>query len=744
VELRELIVMRTASDELVFDRRTYRLISFRRLAVPDQEFIAAREDDPAFELQYLDGDRRYGWLRSSQAASLSLDEITGEDGLTARFTVVFRRLNGLDVDVTVSVRAEPGDDFSRWSLAVRNGEGLRIVDVQFPFVVAPYRLGGAAGSEALVWPFGPGMLVRAPQPQDLSPDCPHTWQFRPENGDIGHYPGYTFAQFLAYYNDRAGLFLACQDAAGHVKNLKPVHREPALRLGVSHAGDWPARGERRLEYDVVLGSFAGDWHAAAELYRRWSLEQPWAARPLSARADVPDWLLDSPPHIIVRIQGQLDIGPATPNEAFLPYARITPMLDALSAKLDAPVLPVIMSWEQPGPWIYPDCFPPAGGARSLAEFTLQMRQRGWHVGTFCNGTRWVTGHFWSGYDGTDRFVEQGGPATVCRTSDGQMWQESWDATWRPSYAGCLGVPKTREMALNFVRTVIDLGLDWIQFFDQNVGCCAFPCFADDHGHPDVPGAWMNAAMRETVDGFHAIAAEQAGRPIAFSVEGLVNETNLGDFAICDVRVVPPGHTPSNWIPLYHFLYHEFILIQGGFGSAPEPHHLPIRNAYNWVIGEIPGAVLKGDGRLLNNDTFNWAPWEPHIGDEDQSVAMLRAATALRRGAARDYLVFGRMQAPAAVDGIREMRWQHGGRDHRIPAVFHAAWSAPGGRFAVALANWTSEPQAVSLREARLGGQAALTVSAQSIESRSLAVQSGQVELVLPALSCALVEGALPA
>ena len=55
-------------------------------------------------------------------------------------------------------------------------------------------------------------------------------------------------------------------------------------------------GERQLEYEVVLGSFEGDWYAAAERYRQWSHRQPWAGRPLHRRRDVPGWLLDSPPH----------------------------------------------------------------------------------------------------------------------------------------------------------------------------------------------------------------------------------------------------------------------------------------------------------------------------------------------------------------------------------------------------------------------------------------------------------------
>ncbi len=745
----EVIDVETSIDTLRFSRETGRLLSFRRKDDPDHELLCRIEDDPVFVLQYLDEVSRFRQISSNQAAEVEVRcEHAGDQSDDATITASFRRLDERELDVTVTVRTSKRDRFSHWSLALHNEAGLTFTDIQFPFVVLPYQLGGTAGSERLLWPIGAGLLLAEPKPQDLDPDSPHTWQMRPENSDSLHYPGFTVAQFLAYFDDRAGVYIGCQDAAGMIKQLKPVHHEPGVRLGIAHVGDWPEYGERALPYDVVVGSFTGDWYAAAELYRGWSLRQDWARRPLHARDDVPGWLLDSPPHIILRIQGELDIGPALPNDAFLPYARSIPLLERLAERLDAPLVPVIMSWERPGPWIYPDCFPPAGGADSLKEFTGLAREHDWHIGTFCNGTRWVTGHYWSGYDGTDYFYEREGARSVCRTHTGDLWHENWDATWRPSYACCLAAPMTREIAVDFVRTVMDYGLDWIQFFDQNVGCCTFPCFAADHGHPSVPGSWMTESMRHVVDAFHALARDEVargtGRQIVFSVEGPVNEYFLQDFQICDIRVVPPGHRPDHrlwrgFVPLYHFLYHELVLIQGGFGYGPEPYHLPIRNAYNLVVGEIPGAVMKGDGRLLNLDTSNWAPWDIEAGDDEHAVRMLRAATALRRGPAEPFLVYGRMLAPAQVEQIETMRWQHGGTDHSIEAIFHAAWQAPDGRFGLVLANWTDQPQALAVADPRLAGAVAQHLSGPSLETKPLSDTGDHIALHLPPLSCALIE-----
>lgn len=739
------IRLANADHALRFDAKSGRLLSLRSRLAPEQEFVEAGADDPAFVLQYLDGGRRFRQITSAEARTIEVDRSAAD-----RVAFTFRDLAGLDLAVTTSIRSSPDGKASLWSLSLRNHAGLFLTDVQFPFVVVSYRLGGKPGAEALLRPFRQGELLLGPRPQDLEPDSPHAWQLLPENGGKSHYPGMTFAQFLAYYNDRAGILISCRDAAGAIKLIKPVHHGAGIRLGVSHIGDWPTSGERALEYEVALQSFRGDWYDAAALYRAWALEQPWARAPLARRTDVPAWLLESPPHIMVRMAGELDSGPAEPNREFLPYPKLLGLLGRTADAVGAAVVPVLMAWERPGPWIYPDSFPPVGGEASLAEFTELARIKGWHVGSFASGTRWITAHHWTGYDGEDYFDSKGGERSISRTHRLELWREPGDQLWRPSYLGCMAVGLTRELALGFVRKLVGCGLDWIQFLDQNVNGGTYPCFSPDHGHPAAPGKWMSASMRELLDGFRRLgddvkAASGGRRELVFSVELPPNEFLLPYFQICDARVVPPGHAGAwrGYIPLYHFLYHEFVLMEGGFGQGPEPFHLPIRNAYNLVVGEIPGGVLTGDGTLLNRDTTNWAPWKPAVGSNADSLEVIRTATALRRGKGRDFLVFGRMLRPSATSKVAVIRWQRGGADHRIPAVFHAAWQSPSGRFGAVFANWTNAPQSFAVTDQRLGSTAVLTLSGKQVESRNVAPQAGRLEVTLPALSCALIEAGRP-
>jgi len=179
-------------------------------------------------------------------------------------------------------------------------------------------------------------------------------------------------------------------------------------------------------------------------------------------------------------------------------------------------------------------------------------------------------------------------------------------------------------------------------------------------------------------------------------------------------------------------------MHGMMSTGGEPYALPIRNAWNGVWGEIPGAVMTGDGTLLNRETFNWAEWEPKVGSNDDALEMIRTVTALRRGPGRDFLVYGRMQRPARVD-FELMSREHEGRRYEVPAVAHAAWQAPDGRFGIVLANWTTETQTVTIAEPRLGDRVAVHISGRTLERELLSVVDSRITVDLPCLNCMLME-----
>ncbi|MCL2741884.1 MAG: hypothetical protein FWE70_07235, partial [Oscillospiraceae bacterium] len=132
--------------------------------------------------------------------------------------------------------------------------------------------------------------------------------------------------------------------------------------------------------------------------------------------------------------------------------------------------------------------------------------------------------------------------------------------------------------------------------------------------------------------------------------------------------------------------------------------------------------------------------EPKVGDDGSALELIRNTLAMRRGAGKDYLVFGRMERPAAVMGIDRVRWSHSGKDNDYASVFHSAWSSRGGGRAVALANWTREARRVTVSDVRLGlgREVRLVTSGPRITESSAVIGPEGMDIEVPALGCAMV------
>jgi hypothetical protein len=725
------IALETATDRLLFDRSSGRLVSLRGRHAPEVELLATSPDHPAFAIRYFDKDRADHLLDSRSVKGMSVDCSGPAEDKT--LTLRYSGVGGFDLDLALTVHTSTRDRFSRWSASVRNGAGLSIVDVQFPFVVVPRGRDGT-----LVLPTFRGSIRKEPTFPQLPDDGIAAWRLTDNYRE--HYPGGMFAQFLAWYTARGGVYIACNDTQGNIKVLKTLKRDSGIRLGIAHAGDWPARGQRKLEYEVLLGSFSGDWYDAADLYRDWTLRQKWAT-PLGKRRDIPKWLLDSPVYVTVRPQSYDDDTSTLRIKEFLPYEKCIPLLDQIAQGTKTPVCAVLMGWERPGSWIYPDSFPPVGGEQSLVRFIALARQRGWHVGSYCNGPRWITTHS-CGYDGREYFKKHHGEETVCRNEPGRLFGEDWGG-WRYTYLCCIGHPRTRQIATDFVKHLIDWGMESIQFLDQDDNAVTYACFSAQHGHPPMVGKWMNTAMADLLKSFRQAAGDAHQSGVIQSAESACNEYCLPLLQECDVRIDSPSTSSWNdgteFVPIYHYLFHECIVTHGMFGVGPTPCALQIRTAWNGVWGQLLGGIMTGDGTFLNQgDKVAWSRWDLSDRKNNDVLEMIRTVSAIRRGAGRDFLVYGRMQHPANVSGVDMVKWKIGDRQYAVPAVAHAAWQAPDGRYGVVLTNWTKEDRSVAVAAPRLGSSPTLHVCGRKTESSAADVRQGGCHVTVPSLGCALI------
>ncbi|MDQ2831178.1 MAG: hypothetical protein M3Y74_19290, partial [Chloroflexota bacterium] len=155
----------------------------------------------------------------------------------------------------------------------------------------------------------------------------------------------------------------------------------------------------------------------------------------------------------------------------------------------------------------------------------------------------------------------------------------------------------------------------------------------------------------------------------------------------------------------------------------------------------PTAIMGPGGRLMAWAGHPWAAWDTPEGDQESIVTLLRRVAALRRGAGRDFLVFGRLLRPLPVQEIEQVTWSCDGQIHTMAAVLHAHWEAADGRTALALANWTADERVVHLDAIPAhDGPTRYHLQCDTLDMGDLdRGQAHPARLTLPPLGVALVE-----
>ncbi len=623
---------------------------------------------PLFKIELMNDHSAFQMVTSSEAKQITIhQDMDGQDRL---ITIEYQHIADLPIDARVTVRCPVNENLTYWNLELSNGTELWIGHIQFPVIQVPFDNPLDTSPSSLLWSFADGSLASPVEP--LMATGPWGMRVRntPEVWRSNNYPGqWTSTQLMAYYNDAGGLYVACDDAKGLPKFIDPLIEDDGITMGLGHYPGTRGPGKSKLPYNVVLGTFHGDWYVAAEIYRNWASKQQFCASKLAERKDYPTWITQSSAvGITFPMRGQSDWdGPATVNPEYTPATNALPFLNKLAGELESPLMPIVFNWEHGGPWVQPDAFPPVGGEAAMREFMAEAKQKGWHPVIYGDGLCWVTWQKNTNYDGMPYFRSHGGEAAVVRKWDGALLEDVW--AWRKNYVACVGTEGGRKMVLEMTRKMAAFGPDVVQQFDQGPGPRA--CYATNHGHPPVPGPWMTDAFNRLIQSDQEIA-RSVNPTVAMSCEGAPPETYLQDFQIWDAR--------ARTCPLYSFLYHEYANGHEGFYMNrvnDEALRLSVGRAI--VTGYMVNFTLRDKGQI----EYDWdQPWSRAVPDQSAILDWTKRANQLRAGIARDYLVYGRMLRPWQVSNVttRDFGW---GKE---PIVQTATWQAPDGRIGVVLAN----------------------------------------------------------
>jgi hypothetical protein len=715
------VIVVNRAYRLLLDSQRGTIFSWRATFGVDRELlIPGHAGLPLFKIEFLNDGSEFRTVTSSEAKEVRVHQ--GGRPEEPVITLEYKELGGLPVDARATIRCPAGETLTYWSLEVNNRTTSWIGHIQFPVIKVPFDSPTSRDSSHILWSFADGALSGPVLPSmsvggwgGRRYDAPEVWRYN-------NYPGeWSSAQLLAYYNDAGGLYLACDDARGLPKFIDPLMDKDGVMMGIGHYPGTRGPGVTTLPYHVVLGTFHGDWYAAAEIYRQWAVRQPFCRTKLAERSDVPKWLAESPLGIAFPMRGQGDWDPpAAVNPDYTPLTNALPYLDKLAVAIEGPLMPIIFNWERGGPWVQPEAFPPLGGEAAVKEFMAKAKAKGWHPVIYGDGLCWVTAQKNTGYDGMPYFRAHGGEAAAVLKWDGTLL-ENMGFNWRKNYAACVGTEAGRRMILGMTRGMVELGPEVVQQFDQGPGPLA--CYAKGHGHPPVPGPWMTESFNSLVKSDLEVA-RSVNPHIVMSCEGAPPESYLQDFQIWDARVT--------LCPLYSFLYHEYGNgFEGFYTNRVNDEALRLSAARALVNGYLVDFTLREKGRI----EYDWdQTWTRAVPDQAAILDWAKRINHFRAGVARDYLVFGRMLRPWTVSGVAERDFGWG----REPVVQSATWQAQDGRIGVVLANYGDLPASPRLELEGQGNRKLLIVLDDQHESREVQLPS-VVDLSMPPRSLCLLE-----
>ncbi len=414
----------------------------------------------------------------------SFPEQRREQGDGAGVFVFEGAAGGLPVKAELTCRA----DGAEWlvELSVKAADGLRIESVLFPLVSVT----GVLPADRLLMPSGYGDEIddpvrtiqlygrrrRRPPPKGL------TFVDNTDDEVIYHYPACAGVQYMVACGAGRCSMVACYDATGGDSKAFRARAAGAgkLVLSVQH---WPAPAAQRNWRSPLCSAanLAGDWHAAADVYRK-------RMQPLLSGPELPRWIVDRGFHGWISTPMQIEGQP--------PSLLFRDLPDVMRRCLDHGFEVLhIYGWAGRGhDTLYPDYLPDEelGTAAELRKALDEIRGLGGRSMLYTNGKL---------VDEESRFFRTGGGAACVLGADGLPARENY-GTRSNFQMGCPGSRQWREHFVGVARRLVgEYGAGGLQI-DQIASTPLPACGRTDHDHAgahDNAMLWAERMMREVRD-----------------------------------------------------------------------------------------------------------------------------------------------------------------------------------------------------------------------------------------------------
>lgn len=597
------------------------------------------------------------------------------------------------ISVTAEIRHT--EKHVKFGIEIDNQTEMYIENIRYPNIRIKNELTGNGGNTKLFLPYCEGFVC-----DKLREDG---------NSDRKLYPGLINMQFMSSYDNDGGIYYACEDPECTPKEIdfKPYGGGIDFIMSSFIALE-PHKKYKNTDYSVIR-EFTGDWHDACELYRKFTETSDFHLPPkLKDEKNLPEWCDDSPLFAIYPVRSIVGTDYFGPNEYF-PYINGKKYMDDLRTETGSPIMSLLINWEGSAPWCPPFIWPPYGGEEKLSVFVDAMHESGNYAGLYASGINWTDKSvFCPEYNMTDYRVKNGINDILCQTPDGNLLEEKCVKSIREGYHMCPACEKTKKITYGQTDRIAECKIDYLQYFDQNCGGAPDHCYAENHGHVPVHGKWSNSEMKKLLKSI-VTRMEERGTSCLIGAESSPSDCFIGELRTNDLRFEWPMSTPpftgfeeGRCVPAFEYVFHEYsmnfmgnqCIFDGQFPGEMNPESLNMRLAYSFAAGNMLTVVLKSGGEIH----FNWgASWIKPGPNQPETKAFLKELCAMRRGNAKKFLLYGKMEKSNVCTDKTVTLHGVGGKTITYPSVFSSAWDYEGEK-AVILVNHTREPQKIILNE----------------------------------------------
>ncbi|MBU2496057.1 MAG: hypothetical protein KJ935_06150 [Candidatus Omnitrophica bacterium] len=583
------------------------------------------------------------WHDSGEAARLEWTQ--NETGGTITLTLASSGLSIPGLKVSVKISLAPNSLRSVWHMAVTGiPADAALYQLTCPIISGLPEVGNPAPGEALAVPVqGEGYLFKNPFPvKDRLPLCSGPG---PETADVGLgrvsglYPGNLPMQMYAFYNNRAGLYLATHDAGQNVKEFSMApwdHLGPYPIMSVSHFPGEKPGADVEINYDTIVEIFHGDWYDAADIYKAWATRQWWCEKKLWDR-DIANWMRTG---FGVFQMSNYDMPVLKINH---PMNQIAGVVNKLSEETGVPLLGLVFNWEGGGAWTGPaGFFPPREGEDVFKEAMARLRKTGNYGFVYITGGCWYLKlPYEPVFDSWCQFNAEARPYAI-KKPDGNPIIQSWCKGWENSWL-CPHMAYTQNLTAKIFVRCLDLGCTVVQI--DNFPCAGSgACYDPGHGHPIGHGSWWSEAWGRILTEVRRQGKARDAN-CAITTEG-ISENFIPWLDMYDHRAgnmeyfghysrgMPMG---GETIPLFNYVYNEYI---GSYFAAYVESNRP--EVLYWTRGlgkALTQGVVPTGGRYFK---------EP-ANHNPVTIGFYRKVV---RAAAREcwpYIMFGEMLRPPRID-----------------------------------------------------------------------------------------------